>query len=126
MLFRSMRGPGGGQRPAGPPPPPPGGSGGSGEQLIADLAASTGTSVSARLANLASGKSLSDVASANGKTTGQVKASLPEYLKRHLDESSATGKRADTTTSVTFTRDLAFLDAAMNQTGSLLGRGIAA
>lgn len=45
LAQKGMRGPGGGQRPAGPPPPPPGGSGGSGEQLIADLAASTGTSL---------------------------------------------------------------------------------
>jgi hypothetical protein len=126
LAQKGMRGPGGGQRPAGAPPPPPGGSGGSGEQLIADLAASTGTSVSALLGDLASGKSLSDVASANGKTTDQVKASMLEYLKKRLDEPSATGKSADTTTSVIVARASAFLDAAMNQPGSLLGRGIAA
>lgn len=49
-----------------------------------------------------------------------------EYLKKRLDESSATGKSAGTTTSVIVARASAFLDAAMNQPGSLLGRGIAA
>lgn len=126
LAQKGMRGPGGGQRPAGPPPPPPGGSGGSGEQLIADLAASTGTSVSALLADIASGKSLSDVASEDGKTTDQVKGSLLDYLKKRLDEPSASGKRADTSTSVILARASAFLDTAMNQSGSLLGRGIAA
>ena len=125
-LAQKGRGPGGGRRPAGPPPPPPGGSGGSGEQLIADLAASTGPSVSALLADLASGKSLSDVASANGKTTYQVKASMLEYLKKRLDESSATGRSTCTTTSVIVARASEFLDAAKNQPGSLLGRCLAA
>ncbi|MBU6151441.1 MAG: hypothetical protein KGR25_08325 [Chloroflexi bacterium] len=66
------------------------------------------------------------MASANGKTTDQVKASMLEHLKKRLDEPSATGKSADTTASVIVARASAFLDAAMNQPGSLLGRGIAA
>lgn len=125
LAQKGMRGPGGGQRPAGPPPLHRAGPAGVGSNSL-PTSPRRRELPSALRVDLASGKSLSDVASANGKTTDQVKASMIEYLKKRIDESSATDKSADTTTSVIVARASAFLDAAMNQPGSLVGRGIAA